>query len=68
MGVVVGASDLGCCVGQVAHVSPPFSDGYAGMDDLSVVDEVGLFVSRVVDARFIEPPCLVFDGSEPALN
>jgi hypothetical protein len=30
-----------CCAGQVAHVSPPFSESYDGMDDQAVVDEVG---------------------------
>ena len=38
----MGAGDAG----QVAHVSPPFSDGYDGMDDHAVVDEVGVVVRQ----------------------
>jgi hypothetical protein len=41
-GGCVGAGDAG----QVAHVSPPFSDGYDGMDDHAVVDEVGVVVRQ----------------------
>ncbi len=32
--------------GQVAHVSPPFSDGYDGKDDQAVVNEVGVVVRQ----------------------